>query len=453
MLKNLFSFGRSKAATAPIERKSSIPIPGVFDLYNTGWSNLAAIPALYYYQQCAPVGNAVDLIADEIEGISPKIFDKKSKTYVDNHPIYEILNHPFGDITWSEFVKSFAIFYLVTGNNYTLLTGDVRQPPKEMMIIHPAMVTAIASQRDGYNEAFAINNIMTNTYSRQDINRIFHFYDQAMQGELWQSKTFNPQYNYGDGQYGMSKLAPIYFEIEQHLKSSQHNLGTLINGGSLSLIFSTDQNLTDDQYARMMQDLRNLYSGSQNARKNMILDGGLKVQDQGVSNKDMDFLELKTDAKNAIYNIFKIPLPLISNDAATYNNLEKAVLRFYDNAVLPLFRRICTQELTMLLMSRYKGSENLIITYDERDITALRERLMSHVKQMKETGIYSYNEMRAITGNDEVEGGGDILVPFNVTPLEYVGSGSEQGIPAEQSAVPKSFKFADGKDIFNYLKG
>jgi phage portal protein BeeE len=61
-------------------------------------------------------------------------------------------------------------------------------------------------------------------------------------------------------------------------------------GAITNFVLSTEQKITRDQLKRLRAELRQDYSGVNNAYKTMILGGGLKPEKIAFSNKDMEFL-------------------------------------------------------------------------------------------------------------------------------------------------------------------
>jgi hypothetical protein len=89
------------------------------------------------------------------------------------------------------------------------------------------------------------------------------------------------------------------------------------------------------------------------------------------------------------------------------DNFDKSMIAFYDQAVLPIANRIFS-ELTNFLMPRYGGNEDLILSYDVGDITALEPRRNEQMKVLKDLGIFTINQLRAETGADPLQGGNAI---------------------------------------------
>jgi phage portal protein BeeE len=132
--------------------------------------------------------------------------------------------------------------------------------------------------------------------------------------------------------------------------------------------------------------------------------------------RDMDFLKLKENVTTAIFNQLKIPLPLISPDNQSYANMQAANLQLFSNAVLPLADRIF-EELSLFLLPRYTGTEGMALSYDKSKVDALALATAESLKLRSTTGHLTVNELRAIDGREEVDGGDVILRPANELPV------------------------------------
>jgi HK97 family phage portal protein len=420
--KQIASLQAPDADFSPEEKSASVsavPLPLAELFASNGWHDLWAYQALTYYRQCAPVFTGVDRIADEVKKIRPVLYNHKKNEFIDDHPVLDFLSHPFADVSYSEFMKEFAVFLIVTGNNYTILRGNVRREPVEMVNAHPTTITLLASPWDGYNDQIMINALpyMDSFYrDTKLIKNQWRFVNDSKLSEIWQTRTNNSRYLGTAGKYGMSILTPIFYEIEQYIHSSIHNKALLTNGAYLSLFFKVDGSLTPDQHTRFKQLLRENFTGSPNAGKIMMGESGMNVTQLGQTNKDMDFNNLKTSTIIQIYNTLKIPLPLVMPEHMTMDNVGKAMLMLYFYAVLPWLEHMF-EELSMFLLPRFENTEDLCISYQIDKIPALAAYRMEIAKAKKELGAYSPNELRAMLGDHLISGLDDIYMPANVMPI------------------------------------
>ena len=74
---------------------------------------------------------------------------------------------------------------------------------------------------------------------------------------------------------------------------------------------AAQQALTQDQFDRLKAELSVAFSGSTNAGRPMLLDGGLKWQSMALSPADMDFATLKSTAAREVALAFGVPPMLL----------------------------------------------------------------------------------------------------------------------------------------------
>jgi hypothetical protein len=126
-------------------------------------------------------------------------------------------------------------------------------------------------------------------------------------------------------------------------------------------------------------------------------------------------------AKQAIALTYKVPLPLVTVDATSFNNYTEAKLAFYDDAVIPLFDTIFG-ELGDWLMPRYDLDPTEVrITYNLEQVTNLVMRRNRELKIRRESNVETVNELRAdIAGLDDQDGGDSIYLPATMVPIEQM---------------------------------
>lgn len=427
--KNFFKnmFTRSKANQQAPETKSAYA-PLVFrSLYDAFLEiqdfQLAAFVALNYYRKCSPVFTAIDTIAKEMTNIPPSIYDTKAKKWVDEHPVLELLAKPNADVVWEEFCYDFCGYFLATGNAYSVTTGNINKPPLELSLVKPQIVFINPNNVDGYAQTIACNAFgYSYTFTRDEVDGRFRFYDLRdpdAQREMYQTKFFNPTMT-TQQLYGMSPLSPIFLEIEQYINLSTHNLSILRRGARPSGFLVAKGILSDKEQQSLREELQKFYSGSDNAGRAMLLasDGTTEFEfvEAMKSSRDMDFVELKKTLAQDIFKSMHVPLALISPESMTMDNLKIARKQLFDNCVKYMARRMFS-ELTNLLMYRYKGSENLIITYKKEDIEALENDRFDNLLKLKNLAVVTTNEMREMMGFEKIEGGDELYIPSSSIPI------------------------------------
>lgn len=400
-----------KSDPMPTEKKSggSVEIPiqrgSLLDMiYGNG--RMTATAAMNYYQSCSSVAIAVDMIADEIEHIQPVIQGASGK-YTADHDLLRLLRSPNGFDNWSGFIGATARHYLLTRECFFYGGGAVTRPPLEMFAVKPQVISAIENAADGYPQSFMVTSTRASgSYTRTERARKVNYFDGGLR-ELFRVHGFSSR---TDETRADSPLEAVALEARQQIKGRVHNLSLLENGGRLSLIVQFKDSLGEDEHLARRNAINNSLAGANNAgRIAVVSSADMEIHEAGTTNKDMDYAILDEVARQALFLRYKIPLPLVSNDASTDNNMEHAVYHLYDRAVLPLVQ-VLFDGLGRFLLPRY-GLEpaKFKITFNPEEITALQERRIAMLLERKKLGVETINETRAMLPNREPIEGGDTL--------------------------------------------
>jgi HK97 family phage portal protein len=404
--------------------------------------DLAAYVAVQYFCAIAPVDNSISRLFTDISSIPLLIQDKKDESFIDDHPLQQLLNSPNFDDTGQQFIQAFTAFYLITGDSYIIANSiDMNGEPRSLFVIPPQDVQ-VNQGTEGTIISYQVSQVATPAIYKATptVDRGMRYIATLQNGvvsEIYHALTLNPlSANYNVK--GRSPLTSLFYELEEYLAINRHNLSRLKRGTTLDGLFKTEDKLTDEQYTALQAHITEYWGGENNAGRPFLLEGGLEFQANPRENKDMDFSKMKKDLKEIIYNHFAIPLPFISPETMTLANMEAATLRFYDEGILPLLNTLLS-DLSKFLMPRYKGSENYRIWYNQDTISALEPRRLEQLKARKELGIFTINELRVMAGYEQIDGGQNIYgqlteVPIAVDPNDEFASGTEleQGQQARQ---------------------
>jgi len=410
-------FGKKEKKSAPSGNHTSL-IPGMMDVFNRNRGyDLAADQAIKYYLSCAPLADAVQRIVIEVAAIEPEIYDTRNNVFLTSHPLLDLLKNPNALSTYEDFITDVATFYLLTANSFITADGNINGKPVALNTIPPSYIKPSITS-DGYVGIWEASSVYLNMQYIREMNKLkFRFYNQQKTSELYQIRGFSAGIN-NYKIWGMSQLNPIWDEVEQYLAASTHNISVLEKGATLSGVFSIDNGtmLSQEAYDRLREQIQSLYSGTGNAGRSMLAENGLKFNAISQNNRDMDFSTLKDKVTMQIYKNLKIPLPLINEGTMTLANLEASALLFYDNAVLPLVKRIFS-ELTNFLMPRYPNSDYLSLWYDDNKISALEPRRLANLKAKADLNVITANEIRAdIQMPPFKEGADELYQPATLIP-------------------------------------
>lgn len=363
------------------------------------------------YYEVAPVGIAVDMIAQEVAHLSITAEDSTGE-FNQNAEILKKLRTPNKDQSLRLFIDEMMANYILTGNVF--IDFNKVGSSYEMLILSQQNITLAGMQPNG--------KATTIIYSGSNDNLLYREYNYNSETNLYQTKQGNILLHLKnnnlttiDKQMGVSFLAKGQLEISQYKSLSEYNNGLIKNQcrPSLGFFFEVD-NMSDSQIEDIKQTMKAI-SGSTKAGKPFAITAKARVEKFSESTKDMDFENLKKSTKNIIAQCLKIPLPLLNDTTMTYSNYSTAQYAFFDNCVLPFAQVIIDffndRILPLLREDKYK------LAIDKASIGALEERKLATVKSYADAGVFTINEIRAIAGKEAVESGDIIYQPQNLIPV------------------------------------
>ena len=432
---NPFNWLRNKKEVVPEKKAQSSAliwplVEGSFLEYALALGGrITAQQAMYFYRTNSTVAISVDKIASKVEQIDP-VLKTEDGDLVKEHDVLTLLRRPNPFDTWQEFIGKVSRHYLLKHDSHLSMFGNFSRPPLEIYAIKPQNVS-VTSAKDNFPAIYSITTGPgIGKYFREDEGNGIRFLSGAFK-ELYHIMGFSSR---SDELQGDSPLEAAALEARQQIKGRLHNLAILENGGRLSLVFSfkDPDGIDDDEHKSRKRRINEDLSGSANAGKIAVVSGAeVDVKELGATNKDMDYAKLDRVASDAIYLRYEIPLPLISTDASTYNNMENALFDFYENTVLPL-ADILLSGISKVILPRY-GIDDMTLTYDPESINLLIRQKLKEIKERRDINIESINELRSLIPNKEdVDGGEVIYQNATLIPLGEDITGDIEGLTPEE---------------------
>lgn len=398
-------------------RVSEIPIQrgSLMDMI-FGGGRMTPAAAMEFYRTCSSVAIAVDMIADEIEHLQP-VLQMEDGKYVNDHELLRLLKSPNGFDNWAGFIGASARHYLLTRECMYYGGGGISRPPLELFAVKPQTISTIENAVDRYPQVFMITDgVAGGTFTRFARGKKINYYEGNLR-EVFRVHGFSSR---TDETRADSPLEAVALEAKQQIQGRVHNLALLDNGGRLSLIVQFKDPMTEDEHVARRDGVNRALAGAGNAgRIAVVSSSDMEIHEAGTTNKDMDYAELDSVAREALFLRYKIPLPLVSQDASTDNNMEHAVYHLYDRAVLPL-ADVLLDGLGRFLLPRFGlDPARVSLTFNPESIDALVDRRVRMLLDRQKLGVETINELRAQLPNREPLEGGDTL--YQASTLVPVG--------------------------------
>ncbi|MBK9588088.1 MAG: phage portal protein [Sphingomonadales bacterium] len=275
-------------------------------------------------------------------------------------------------------LETVAMQLLLHGNAYVELLAGPDGAPAELFALRPERVSVEPDPR-GWPMAFVYRAGAATTRLASD--RVIHI------------RTHHPL----DDHYGLGCLDAAAGAMAAHNAATRWNKALLDNAArpSGALVAEGSETLTTDQFTRLRQEMEESFSGSGNAGRPMLLEGGLRWQAMSLSPTDMDFAGLKAAAAREIALAFGVPPVLLGLPGdATYANYREANKALWRQAILPLAGKI----LDALAEGLSPWFAGLKLSVDLDQVPALSEDRERLLQQLAAADFMTVNEKRAMVG-------------------------------------------------------
>jgi HK97 family phage portal protein len=336
------------------------------------------------------------------------------------HGLLALLERPNPMQARAEFIEAVTGFLLIAGNSFVEAAG-AGERPRELWPLRPDRMKVIAG-KTGLPKGYVFS--LAGAERRWDADPV------SGRSAILHLRSFNPL----DDWYGLSPIEAAAFSIDQRNESDTWNMALLQNGArpSGALVYEPKDapaNLSDEQFARLRDEIARQYGGARNAGRPMLLNGGLSWREMSLSPKDMDFLESRNAVSRDIAQAFDVPPQLLGIPGDnTYSNYQEARLALWEDTVIPLLRHL-RDEFNAWLAPLF--GEALELDLDLDDIPALALRREKTWARIEAAGFLTLNEKRAEVGVAPLPGGDVMAEPAAAQPSPKAGSreGPSAGSP------------------------
>jgi len=312
-----------------------------------------------------------------------------------NHPLARVLARPNPEQTGVELLEAFFGHLQVSGNAYLEAASIDESAPSELYVLRPDRMSVIPGA-DGWPVGWE---------HRVGAN-VRRFARDPVTGEapILHVKLFHP----ADDWYGLSPMEAAGFAIDIHNSGGAWNKALIDNAArpSGALVFTGPggvDRLHDEQYARLKQELEEMFTGAQNAGRPMLLEGGLDWRPMSLSPADMDFIEARHAAARDIALAFGVPPMLLGIPGDnTYSNYREANLAFWRHTALPLAMK-AARAIEAWIGDRWAHAGSAAVSVDLEAVPALaveREALWARIGA---ADFLDTNEKRRLAGVETPE--------------------------------------------------
>lgn len=218
-----------------------------------------------------------------------------------------------------------------------------------------------------------------------------------------------------DESAALSPLESIRSELQQGFYAALYNEAFFKNGGTPGDVYTTEQELNDEQRQSMVESIKSRYTGPGRSHRPLLLDGGVK-REAANSHRDMEFSEQQNWVTEVVMKAFGTNSAIIGGSASATTNgkFYEAKIAFFEICVVPLLRYLSEQvRKDFLSKSGQRGDSDLVVVYDLAKVDGLRGSVVDTSEAAKNflSSGFSRNEVnkRFDLGFEDTDWGDEAL--------------------------------------------
>jgi phage portal protein BeeE len=354
---------------------------------------------------------------------------KDGLEWVENNPLEDLFDQPNPDMSWTDLMDLTSLYLDGTG---LCLWHKIKDRGGRTRRLYPyhALEFTVEADRDRIFGRFRLNTSTGQEILGPDDVCFFNFWNPA-----WLYNGIAPL-----------SVALTAINIDADMQTAIRSL--MMRSIKPGVIFSTEQNLTTDQYERLRIDGDARWAGVQNIGNWMLLEGALKPSFLDANLKNLDLGPIHKDMEIAICQAFGIH-PLVpgtriglESSGGFADSLGPAVEMLYDQAIHPTWRRIATV-VTNSLVRPVIEDPMIRAAFVLDDIKALQDDMKDRADEAAAAGkFWTVNEGRIHTEQEPFPPGdprGEMLIDGGGQPVEdeddnepEAGSGTPEPEPEDE---------------------
>jgi len=415
MIKNILSkFGYVKK-TGPTQLKDDLTI------YRSLRSVLESenIAVSQPYSQSIWVYAAINAIAGNIQRVPFRLYKSRPSgrepKVIESGPLYEVFTNPNPYMTQELLFSATMTFLSLYGECFWILErGDVTQIPSEIWTFNPTRFEPVFNEANGMVVGWAYMKGTTHEITFP-ASQIVHI------------KYFNP---YNDIR-GMSPLAAARNSIDQDYFAGQYNINFFKDGCEIGGFLTTDQELSDEQYERILRQFEDRHRGAGKAHRVALIEGGAKFSEAKISQKDMEFIETKKMSRLEIMAVYKVNEVVLGlyQDIKSYEGIKSAHKAFWEECLVPKITYIETL-LWAKLFAKIEGGK-VYGAFDLANVGPLQtnysEKVDTAMKMFHMGWPINQINQRLQMGMQDVPWGDEWWVPGGFLPVTQILNNTTEG--------------------------
>ena len=345
-----------------------------------------------YYRSSVPVYRAVKLRSDAVARARLKVYrlnrDGEQEWVGEDDPVQELLDRVNQDWTRSRMWRAVETYLCLWGQSFRWINMAESPNPAmwEIWPLRPDKVKVVVG-KDGTIAGY----VHDPTGSR---------FAMLPDEVIW-DRYFNPL----DHHKGQSPLLAGLRSVQMQLDMLEFNSQLFKHGIMASnLVFFMNEAATPADVELFHERLADRYSGIANAQRPIVAPGQGSVQNLGISNRDMEFIQGIQLGKEHVADTFGVPEEMYAGaQHPTFSNREAAIKDFYANTVTQEWDLLASEMQEQFVPMLPRAYQGVVLRFDTEEIAEMQESLTD--RSNREVAQATAAKLRAEAVNVAVQGG------------------------------------------------
>lgn len=348
------------------------------------------------------VYTAVGAIAQDVASIDLHLFkatftkNGPETTEIYEHPALSVINYMNTISTFYDVIEATQTYLELTGEAFWVVLKDGKGMPREIWPLRPDWVKIIPSPTeviDHYN--YYAGGVISEKVEIPKEN-IIPF------------KYFHPMNPYRGK--GTVQAAALPFDILNF--AGEYNRNFFFNSAIPSMIFSTDQKISEQTVKRFLNQWQQSFGGRSKSNKVAFLGQGLKLDKVSQTPQEMDFARQMEMMRDDVLAVFKVPKTIIGiTSDVNKASAESTTRAFMGRVISPRMRKMVAS-LNEFFLPMFVGADNSYF-FDFYDPAP--EDMEVKLKKYESARKYTWmtpNEIRIEENMEPLPGGDDLFAPL-----------------------------------------
>lgn len=363
------------------------------------------------------VSRCVELRANAIAMLPVYLMAEGTKARPRDHPLGPLLWGPPNEVmTRFDYEKLMQANLDLCGNAYAWIDRDSRTGrPEELIPLLPGNVTPYLDPAGAL--WYVYTDPRTGEITRLAPEDVLHY------------KAYSQ-----DGITGISILQRASMAISTGLAAQQYQGDLYANGGRPSGVLKTKTDLSGKpdvpvQNAKgetelvsrkelIRREWEKVHNGPGRGFRTAVLDLDLDYTPIAMNNVDAQFVESEEYRVADVARFFGVPLYLLNAGKQAYSSNEQNSIDFVKHTMLPIIVQREQEDSWKLLLPRDRAAGLRIKREPKQLLRGDTAAQAAWYKAMRECGVYSVDDIRALEDLEAVPGGDSRNAPLDKVPLD-----------------------------------